>query len=340
MDIRHLNGKSGAGPGKRLKKESDDGLLLNHEDSALFETFGEYMKGRLDLAEVRNDPSLPAMDIAAKEMISDYRVNSAKHSEDEKFIRDILVGVTPASKIKDEISNIKLETGNSDINEITTEWVKEWHEKKQKNGGRDPETEEIRDYITRSLESEINEPEISLTQKEIKGSKRSLLVRYVSLSAAAVIGVFIFLRTVLPSADPEKLYNSYYKPFNVISTVTRSATSNEPDRYSSSIERYKLGDYQNAAIGFSDVILKDTSVIAPRFFMGVTQLAMGNYNQAVNLLSAISGRSSEYHKEAEWYLGLAYLKTGDKEKAARCFELLSQSPGFYSELAGKILRRL
>jgi TolA-binding protein len=169
---------------------------------------------------------------------------------------------------------------------------------------------------------------------------RTHLTRYVSLSAAAVISAFILLRTLLPSSDPEKLFKSNYEPFKAVSSITRSAESGETDAYSSALEQYRLGNYQTATAGFSTAILKDTSSIAPRFFMGLAQMGMGNYDQAVNLLSGISGRSGEYHKEAVWYLGLAYLMEGEKEKAAGCFGLLAQSPGFYSERAGKIFRRL
>jgi hypothetical protein len=329
---RNINGNSW--------KDPDFDLQLTVEDSALFETISEYMKGRLDLEEVRNDPSLPEMNIVVRKMISDYRGNMANRTDDEKFIRDNFIGISPEKEMLDEISRIKLEAGKNNIDEISAGWVKEWHEKRQKNTGRGSETDEIRDFITSSLQSEKGEPEIRMKHKDGKGLKRSLLVRYISLSAAAVIGVFILLKTLLPSSDPEKLFNSYYIPFNVLSPVTRSVTTNGPDSYSSAVVQYKSGDYQTAAVGFSDAILKDTSVIAPRFFKGITELAMGNYDQAVNLLGSVAGQSGEYHKEAEWYLGLAYLKTGDKEKAVKCFESLAQSPGFYSERAAKILRRL
>ena len=99
--------------------------------------------------------------------------------------------------------------------------------------------------------------------------------------------------------------------------------------YASAIESYKLGDYQRAATGFSEAVLRDSSFISPRFFMGLTYLALENYNQAINLLSGVVNDSGEYGKEARWYLGLAYLKTGNKAKAAECFKLLAQSTGFY-----------
>ncbi len=60
----------------------------------------------------------------------------------------------------------------------------------------------------------------------------------------------------------------------------------------------------------------------------------------VKLLEVISDTPCEYQKEALWYLGLAYLKTGEKEKSARCFSLLVQSSEYYGQRAKIILRRL
>jgi TolA-binding protein len=325
---------------KEVRRGFDEDLNLNREDSALFRTFGKYMKGRLDLEEARNDPSLPEIDKIVGDMISDYRNNSTKSTDDVNFIRDNFDGTNREKKILDEISTIKSEMQRSYVNDLSAEWVKEWHEKKKKEAFKEPKTDEIRDFITRSLENKESESEIKLKEKEDKVINRYLLIRYIALPAAAIIGVLILIRTLLPSSDPDNLYNSYYKPFSVISSVTRDAVANQPDKYSFAVEKYRTGDYQTAATGFSELMVLDSSSVPPRFFMGITQMALGNYDQAVSLLNGITDGPGEYRKEASWYLGLAYLKTGQKEKAARCFNLLVQSPGFYSERSGEVLRRL
>lgn len=326
--------------GSNSWQDADHDKLFSREDKVLFEAFGKNAKGWLDIEEVKNDPALSAIDSTVKEMVSDYRSDSPKHTENNKFVRDSLTRGNRKKKIQDEISDIKIEIDKSGINELSAEWVKEWHEKKKQEAVIGSGSEEIRDFITSSLESEKSEPEVIPGIKGNNRIKRSLMIRYISLSAAAVIGAFILIRTLLPSSDPKKLYDSYYKPFDLISSVTRGGAAGNPDDFSSAAERYGLGDYQAAAAGFSNVLNNDTSVIAPRFYMGITQIAMGNFNQAINLLSSVAVRHEEYHKEALWYLGLAYLKTGEKVKAANCFDLLRQSPGFYSERSGDILRRL
>lgn len=340
MDIRHLKSNSESVPGNGARNGFDDDLRFNREDSALFEKIGYYMKGRFDLEEVLNDPSLPEVDKVVKEMISDYHPKGTGHTDDVKFIRGIIAGDDLEKKLLDEINNIKIEIRNNNINEISEEWVKEFHEKRRLSNSTDPKKDEIRDFIKKSLRTDINEPEISINQKNGRAFTKSLLVRYISLSAAAVIGIFILLRTLLPYSDPVKLFNSYYEPFSAISYVTRGNTTDDQESFYAGVTSYKIGDYESATKGFSNAILKDSSFIASRFFMGLTQLALKNYNQAINMFNGISGRSGEFSKETEWYLGLAYLRTGEKEKAVKYFELLAQSPGFYMDRSVKILHRL
>jgi TolA-binding protein len=338
----HIKSKNRTASWRDAWKDNDQDMLKNNGDNALFESFGEYVKGLNDLEEVMKDASLSETDKAVKSMISDYRGSSSRHSEAEKFIRDIFTSADKDHKIADEVRKIKLEVNEKQINELTAEWVKEWHEKKQKGAGKDEKTKEIKNFITSSLEAEPDDSKpdtVQVAARNIEKSSRTSIVRYISLSAAAVLAVFMLIRTLLPSSDPDKLYNSFYEPFKIMSLVTRGA-ANEQNSYSGAVERYKLGQYDIAAIGFADAIRGDTSLIAPRFFLGVTQMALGNLNQAVNILDNISEHGGEYSKDAKWYLGLAYLKTGKPEKAAGCFEYLAKSPGFYSERAEKILRRL
>jgi hypothetical protein len=335
--IINIDGK----PGKTIGNNGfENDLIADSRDAALFETIGEYIKGRLDLEDVKNDPALSGTREVVKEMISDYSKNISGNKVNEKFIRDTFSGAESEENLTNEIKFIKQEIDNKKLNDITADWVKEWHEKKQMIGVRDPKTEEIRDFITSSINSSEGEPVKTLSDAREKGSGRSLFARYATLSAAALIGAFILIRTLLPSSDTEKLFNSYYQPFVAMSPVTRSLNNNESDSYSSAIESYKTGNYQLAAIGFADALKTNPSVASPQFFLGLTQLALKNYDKAINLLSEVINGPGEYGKEARWYLGLAYLKTSNKQKAAECFEYLSGSDGFYRERAEKILRRL
>jgi len=336
---KDINSKSGRLSGSDSWKDTENDLLLNREDSALFERLGDYMKGRLDLDEVKKDPALNTTRDAVSEMISDYHKNMSENRDNEKFIRDVFSKTASEERINNDIDEIKQDRERSIVNEISSEWVKEWHQKKQM-GNTDPQTEEIKEFISGSLKSGVSEPAKEAAATTRKGISRSLIIRYVSFSAAALIGVLIIIGTLLPSSDPEKIFNAYYKPFDAISPVTRSLNSDESGIYTSAIGYYRNGNYLYAASMFSESVLRDPSSVSSRFFLGLTNLALNNYDQAINLLSDIADRKGEYGKEAHWYLGLTYLKTGDKTKATQCFEYLANSNGFYKEGSEKILRRL
>jgi hypothetical protein len=110
----------------------EDDLISDSEDRALFETIGNYMKGQSDLDDVHNDIAFQNTQEVVKEMISDYNKNKSRNRENEKFIRDIFSDEFSEDMLSDEIKSIKKEINNNNLNEITADWVKEWHEKKQK----------------------------------------------------------------------------------------------------------------------------------------------------------------------------------------------------------------
>jgi len=326
---------------KKLTRNGfEDDLPLNGDDSALFEKIGYYMNGLLDMYELKHDPALSTTMDNVNEMIFNYKKKISGNKENENFIKEIFSTIETENNLNNEIKYIKQEINEKNLNLVTSEWVKEWHAKKQKMGTIDPKSEEIRNFITEAINSHEAEQVKIIGEGNKNNFRQSLFVKYISLSAAALIGAFILIRTLLPSSNPENLFNSYYKPFDAISPVTRSMNNNATDDYTSAVSSYKTGNYQVAAAEFAGVVEKDPSLESARFFLALSQIALENYSQSVNLLSAIANSHGEYGKEARWYLGLSYLKTGNRQKASECFEFLAKSDGFYKDRSEKILRRL
>jgi TolA-binding protein len=314
--------------------------LSEINDLVLFETIGEYMKGCLDIEDVKNDPAFIVANETAEAMIIHYTKDTSGNKENKKFIREIFSSEANRDSLTDELNSINKEISDNKLNELTAEWVKEWHEKKQKAGAIDSKSEEIKNFITQSINNTASEPDQIVSSRAEKVSGRRLFARYASLSAAALLGVFILIRTLLPSSDTGKLFDLYYKPFDAFSPFTRSTNSNPTESYASAIESYRTGDYQKAAIGFTELMQKNQFEESSRFFLGLSQLAINNYSQAINLLAATANSSGEYTKEARWYLGLAYLKTANRQKATECFKYLARTGGYYRERSETILRRL
>jgi TolA-binding protein len=323
-------------PGKDTWSDAD--VLLFPEDSVLFGRIRDYMRGSDDIADVKSDPHYSEIMETSGKIVAGFNRDSAQHKPYAKFIRESLSEKNGEDSLEDEINKIRMESSIKDASIVTAEWVKEWHEKCQKNTNSDERSRERKDYILNALaETDV---ETSGRTADRKNGGRSLFLRYAIPAAAAIIGALILIKSLLPSNDPDRLFEEYFEPPGAISPVTRSADAGASDSYASAIENYNNHNYQAAALGFSNVIQQDALSIPPRFFMGISQMALGNYNQAVNILEDVVNRQGEYLKEARWYLGLAYIKTGNPEKASGCFEILAGSPGYYSDRARNILRSL
>lgn len=321
------------------RERFEDGMLISSEDRALFDTISRYMMGRTDIEEVKNDSDLPVAENLAKEIINDYRSKRQENNYAVNFVRQAFAEIKQTDKINEEIREIKHEIGEKNLDKITSDWVREWNEQERDKTTIDPKSKEIRDFIKGSIEIDEYGHEIVTTRGRRHKTLSRTLIRYI-LPAAAVISVFIGLRILLPATNPDRLFNLYYEPLKAVSPITRTIEPDQQVSYIQAIEKFNAGDYHGAAIGFSDAIRKDNTDITPRFFLGITQLALENYDHSINLLSEVAHYHGIYNKESQWYLGLAYLKTGDTEKALACFEPLANTPGFYQAGAEKIVRRL
>jgi len=315
-------------------------MLLTPTDIALFGEISEYMKGLSDIEDVKSDPAYSITNDEVKVMISNYQKNSIQYKENEKFIHKSFAEAIQEEKLKKEIAQINHEISQNNLNDISSELVKEWQEKRQRNSSKDFKTEENRNFITRSLEEKEISRDIRSDERKRKGLSKSLITGYTSLAVAAVIGAVFLIRSLLPSDDPQKIFSKYYDPFYAVSSVTRASGISDNEIFANAVGSYKSGDYQAAATGFSEAMFNESVSYSARFFLGVTEIELGNYNKAIDLLGKVMNRPGEYAKESTWYLGLAYIKSGNKVKASECFEFLARSPGFYSDRSEKILRRL
>jgi TolA-binding protein len=317
----------------------DDGMLISSEDRTLFDAISRYMMGRNDLEEVNNDSDLPVAENLAKEMINDYRSKRQENNYAVNFVRQAFAEINQTDEINEDIREIKSEIREKNLDKITSDWIREWNEQERDNAAVDSKAKEIKDFIKRSFEDDESGHETAPIRGRRRKKISKTLIRYI-LPAAAVISVFIGLRILLPATNPDRLFNLYYEPLKAVSPITRTIEPDQQVSYIQAIEKFNAGDYQGAAIGFSDAIRKDNTDITPRFFLGITQLALENYDHSINLLSEVAHHPGIYNKESQWYLGLAYLKTGDTGKALACFEPLANTPGFYQAGAEKIVRRL
>ncbi len=325
-------GNMGMSVRRKMDKSSceEPDLKLSMEDKMLWEKIGEFVIAESDIKDVKDDPMFAETYENVNRMIRDRNISFAEaRDEDRNFIIQSLA-VNDDDNCEEEIKEIKEESSRKGIDKVTSEWVKDWNTNTGEGDGKPGSRKEIRDFISQSLE----------TEKSIPERNKTIPVRWIIASAAALLGAVLLIRSIVPGNDPDRIFTKYYEPMNIVSSVTRGANAIVTDSYALAVESYKAHNYQEAATGFSLAAEQDNQAGPAGFFLGLSQIATENYRDAVETLEKMVTGQGEYVKDATWYLGLAYIKTGEPQQARICFETLSRTPGFYHDRSAKILRRL
>lgn len=327
--------------GKNKNDEMDFKKSYIPEDRALDARIKVFRRAGFDLQEIMSDPFLEETRTEISNMMAAQVSIKDKDSYQEKqnFIKSSLHKT--GSNTKTEITNIKI--SKSDINELSAEWVREWHKKKQMQGS-SPADQERKDFISASIKSQeiIHSDKFTESAEPIIiPQKKSRILRFTSLAAAAVLGIFITFRVLVPSGNTEKIFADFYKPYeDAVTLVTRGVTNETTSIYNKAVYDYKSGRYEEASIGFAQSASLNPSLGTPSYYIGLVSMERGDYDKAIDHFNVVISSSGNFVKESKWYLGLTYLKTGEKEKAAECFRQLVNTGGYFTKPSEKVLRRL
>lgn len=327
-------------------QDNDD--LYRLDDPDLDARIKSFRKAEFELDEIRNDPFLEQarMEVASMMLSFDELKRKDSSKEAEEFIKSSLG--KRSSKEAKELKDIKIEISKSDINDLSAEWVREWHRKKQMQVPVSAADKERENFVKASLtenrsgDAAAPEPKVATLhpEKSVEKTDRRKIIRFTSIAAAAVLGAFIAIRTLVPGANPDKIYDNFYRTYSAVSLTTRGIENNVAEIYNSAVSEYRNSRFSEAARLFRMAASEDPSFGSPFFFLGLSQLETGNIEEAILSFNTALKSPGNYAKESKWYLGLAYLKKNDSSKAAECFRELASSDGYYRESSEKILRRL
>ncbi|MEN8186312.1 MAG: CDC27 family protein [Bacteroidota bacterium] len=167
-------------------------------------------------------------------------------------------------------------------------------------------------------------------------------------AAASVIlilglGYLIFQTSFNNSS--EKIYADYFEPYrNIIHPVVRGERADTIEAIA--FAAYENGKYYKAINLFNSVENTDADYI--KFYEAMCYLKLNKIQEAIDLLLPIATSSNmeesrfNFKQKANWYLGLAYLKNGERNKAISQFSILANYPEdvYKKEKAKIILERL
>ena len=176
-----------------------------------------------------------------------------------------------------------------------------------------------------------------------KKIKRTLTENWAGFAAASVVilcTIGFFLSTVINSGQTaEELFDQYYEPY-IVPTNYRSAADINNVFHRALVE-YGNQDYKKALQLFEKVLIEDETRMDVTLLSGISYLEIENFNGANNsFIKVIDHNDNLFIEQAEWYLALCYLKTGEQEKAHFKFGKMITDNSLYKEEAEDILNKL
>jgi tetratricopeptide (TPR) repeat protein len=170
-----------------------------------------------------------------------------------------------------------------------------------------------------------------------KSSKRVL--RY---AVAASIAVIISLGTYslfFNKVNNNKIVSEFYKPYDV-TLVNRSANDHIIPLMREALYKYENKEYREAVTLFRKILEVKPEMTASYLYSGISYMELKEYVNAEKSFNAVIEHNDNlYIEQAEWYLGMVYLLTDQKEKAREQFLKIKEVDGYYSKAATKILRK-
>ena len=192
-------------------------------------------------------------------------------------------------------------------------------------------------YQESYLKKKLQEKEAEIVQNKAENKPKSRRLFFYTVLAAGLSFLIVAFFGLFSRDNNQALYAEYYQPYpNVISPIDRSETSAiEQDPF----QLYESGEYEEA-IRLFEQRLQQSPDPATRFYLGISYMETEKVARAIDQFALVAETNNYLSSPAHWYLGLSYLRQGEREKAKGIFEQLATSTNDFQEKAKRILEEL
>lgn len=315
------------------RKEFNRILCLNmplRKEFMFQEKLDKIMKESLLLQSIESDPYLIKAEILACNDIDKYLKKSQERSNEKEIS---VFEVDTEVELRKKIAKAEVEMVLSGIDDISEEWVRNFDESKPANR-HNAAAQQIIQFVKKS--EPFNETVIQMP------SLRHRITRKIVFQAAAAVFVLSLLlfKSLTPSYSGDAVYKRYYEPLETNSFSLRGTSQDVNVKFQEGVDDYLSGNYAKAEVAFNDSRKMDNNTPEVLLYAGLNHMGQGKFTEAIDLFSDLLSTADQFVPEAQWYLGLCYIKTGENLKAHSLMETLSGTDGMYKNKAQLILKNL
>lgn len=236
-------------------------------------------------------------------------------------------------------------------NELNKSELKAFNEKLKKDPEFNQEFQEIKEIklavkieARQDIKSLFTDIEDSLNQQE-STNNQTAMKRMLSVAASLIllVSVSYFVMSGNDNPSPQEVFTEYYTSYENLNGQVRGAVRGDAT-HSESLEAqafnaYDMGNYALAAEYFATLV--ETEKTAENYFyMGMSNIEIGEYNTAVENLNIVSNNFSTYRDQSMWYLSLALLGDDKEEQALSVLASLSLKQNAYQARSKEVISAL
>lgn len=163
-----------------------------------------------------------------------------------------------------------------------------------------------------------------------------------AIAACAVIllgfGFFVFMSQ--NTSAGKKMFAQHMEYKDYPDKITRGAGAELSSNEKMAIAAYNAENYEVSSQHFEQLTKKFPSDIKYALFLGISYLGNEQPQKAIALFESSNFKQTSFCNDINWYLGLAYLKVKEVEKAKSIFKQLSSKNCYYNDAAKEILAKI
>ncbi len=161
--------------------------------------------------------------------------------------------------------------------------------------------------------------------------------------AASVVMLVVawFAFGPMNSVSNQELLAQYFEPYANTNPKTRGEVIEPKDITSEAFTEYDQGNFMASIPLFEQAVKESGDHLLNTFYLGNAYLKVGDGDKAIIAFSTVVETGKGLAGVAEWYLALSYLQADKVEKAiATLINVRDHGETFYAEKANKLLNEL
>jgi len=174
-------------------------------------------------------------------------------------------------------------------------------------------------------------------EEPVKSRQVFLSNTKIAIGIAALLLVGLSSYFLWPAQSHDELFQRYFEPYpNIIMPQVRGADSSDSTMIAKAFAAYDRGQWEAAL----DYFNKADTTLHLRLYTGICYLALNQSNNAISSFEEAIENDSIFNEQAQWYLGLAYLKSGNSRRAKELFEVIARGGSSYKFKSTDILNHI